>query len=86
MTENLVTAYMNYYLQMSDDNSLDVILIHPKAFIMLRDEGVEPKLKDGYYYIDLCGNETPLIIRHDMPDEMAFQIMKLENYRRLENE
>ena len=91
MNERLAVAYLNYRNKVLGDfgfstNLLSVILISPKAFLQLENENTKMKTKDGYHYVDLCGTETPLIIRSDIPEDTNFIIMSLEDYRRLENE
>lgn len=65
-----------------------VIIISPKAMaeLMHEEKFIETDMKAECHYTSMFGRKTPIIIRHDLPENVEFIIQSQEDYERQEKE
>lgn len=80
--EQVIRRYENpKYLQV-------VIIISPKGMAELLQEErfIEVDVKAEIHYTSMFGRKTPIIIRHDLPENTEFVIQSQVEYERQEKE
>jgi hypothetical protein len=92
ITKNIIDAYIKLRdkVDISAFKRFNIVIImHPKAFMELREEtpyGMRVDKDIECYFIDIFGRETPILIDRELPEEIEFQIMTQQDYERIEKE
>lgn len=90
--KNLIDTYLE--LRRKIDVSLlrnfnVIIIMQPKIFMELREElngDIRKEKNINCYFIQFCGQKTPILIDYELPKEVEFQIMTQRDYERIEKE
>ena len=89
MLDEIIEVYRKYRANILEEfknpkHMQVVIRIKPEAFLKLRTEEVRFYNNDEFYYIELLGRKTPIIIENDLPNNVEFIMQSQREYEREE--
>lgn len=85
--DKIVETYINYLKTTKEENPNLVILLKPKTMIILKEETMKyaTDLTTEIYKVQLFGNEIPLIVKNNIPEDVEFIIMSRKDYEEWES-
>ena len=85
--DKIVETYINYLKTTKEENPNLVILLKPKTIAILKEETMKYATNSTtkIYNVQLFGNEIPLIVKNNTPEDVEFIVMSRKDYEEWES-